>query len=866
MTLRLACFAATLCSFLTSSVVPAQPRQAPQTTEAVASTSHANETTLFLSLRTKKAQALDDLRASDFIVRDASRSVDPHEIQLSKGRMDPVITVIFDRLDPPDLRHAAVFAQKLLKQVGTLGVPISVWEIDKEVHVLQSYTTDPQLLGAALRTVGGGNEGAILNAAEHEAHLLGETGEQGTTHAQAELRSLSRHTLAAAAQIADGDHLPMGIAALLAAAEEQRALPGRKSIIDFTEETPSGPNAGRVLRSLYEQMSVASISLYAVDLRATDRIADQSMLATMAVGAQAAAMHNAVVAAPKALPGTNPSAATPKTLNMSPSAFRQMNDTIENIEMGGIDGDHQTSFTAVALATGGAALDTEDDAAKLGRRVRDDLANCYQLTIPIASETGSASFHTVDVRSSLKGVTVAAPLGYFAVPPRDGAGNPALSARGSEAGANSGAEWDRLLAGAPTTSLTFHSGVRHTGTAGPEQEEITVQVPVMQLELRKDPTTRLLSLHSTIAAEVLDLNGNRVARVLENFERRGALEKEREIQGSVLTMHRRVVLPAGTYQLHTVVRDWNSDKVGERTDPITLGGVADAAPASLEPLAPGIAKASRAPDALLSTEVFGRMETSMVERDLIAVPAPPPSSEEMVDLIDAVRRNALLYAESLPNFFCAERIDRSTDAKGTGVWKHRDDMVEMLRYRDKNESRTMLEVNGEKNSTAADRIEGARSNGEFGSILHAIFRPEAKADFTWKEAVQAEGDTLYAFGYAIRTETSDFFVSDGNGSRLRTGFHGMVFIEPNTRTVRRLVVQTDALPANFGLRASWMALTYGYLTINNHEYLLPTRGEVGLQRRKGELTLLQLRFSGYHRFGSHARILSPAEAGVGHEP
>jgi len=39
-----------------------------------------------------------------------------------------------------------------------------------------------------------------------------------------------------------------------------------------------------------------------------------------------------------------------------------------------------------------------------------------------------------------------------------------------------------------------------------------------------------------------------------------------------------------------------------------------------------------------------------------------------------------------------EVTDRSVDVQGTGQWKHRDTITELLRFVDKNETRTTLEV------------------------------------------------------------------------------------------------------------------------------------------------------------------------------
>jgi hypothetical protein len=66
------------------------------------------------------------------------------------------------------------------------------------------------------------------------------------------------------------------------------------------------------------------------------------------------------------------------------------------------------------------------------------------------------------------------------------------------------------------------------------------------------------------------------------------------------------------------------------------------------------------------------------------------------------RERALNYRDSLPNFMCVEVTNRSDDPSASGRWKLHDSLVEVLRYRDKQETRTTVQLNG-KPSTV-DRL------------------------------------------------------------------------------------------------------------------------------------------------------------------
>ena len=131
-------------------------------------------------------------------------------------------------------------------------------------------------------------------------------------------------------------------------------------------------------------------------------------------------------------------------------------------------------------------------------------------------------------------------------------------------------------------------------------------------------------------------------------------------------------------------------------------GNADAA-ASVEPGAPNLD---------ITPDVGGRLAIAASSN-----PIPPPTSEESETLIADARDRAVGYKNGLPNFMCIELINRSLDPSGTGRWKHRDTITELLRYREQNETRTVLEVDGKPAGQLRSRkpSKGPKSTGEFGS-------------------------------------------------------------------------------------------------------------------------------------------------------
>jgi len=238
-------------------------------------------------------------------------------------------------------------------------------------------------------------------------------------------------------------------------------------------------------------------------------------------------------------------------------------------------------------------------------------------------------------------------------------------------------------------------------------------------------------------------------------------------------------------------------------------------------------------------------------------PMPPPTPEEMQTLIADSRERALGYKNGLPNFMCIEVINRSLDPSGRGSWKHRDTIRELLRYRDKAEARSVLEVDGRPAaSTDPEAIKGPTSTGEFGGVLGAVFEPSAKADFKWKETDTLGSGTVQVFEYKVAKENSAYSVRGSNGLEPTVSFHGKVFIDAATRSVRRITLIADDLPKDFPTHASAITVDYDYVSINSHDYLMPISAEVSLLEGRREAILNTIEFRDYKRFGSNVKILN----------
>jgi hypothetical protein len=234
--------------------------------------------------------------------------------------------------------------------------------------------------------------------------------------------------------------------------------------------------------------------------------------------------------------------------------------------------------------------------------------------------------------------------------------------------------------------------------------------------------------------------------------------------------------------------------------------------------------------------------------------APPPTPDELQTMIGEARSRALGYSAALPNFICVEVTDRSVDAAGTGKWKRRDTIAELLRYHDNAETRTMLEINGKRATTERAGLKGPLSLGEFGGVLNAVFQPSSKADFQWKETDALGGGTVQVLSYRVAPENSTWGLAGEANWKVDPAFHGLVYIDAATKGVRRITLEADDLPRDFLIHSASIVVDYDYIAIGTHDYLMPVRGTVSMREGKREAVLNEMEFRNYRRYGSKVSI------------
>ena len=236
-------------------------------------------------------------------------------------------------------------------------------------------------------------------------------------------------------------------------------------------------------------------------------------------------------------------------------------------------------------------------------------------------------------------------------------------------------------------------------------------------------------------------------------------------------------------------------------------------------------------------------------------PSQRPTETYLNGLVASAQQRALDYVQALVNFECLEITDRYMVPKGARTWTRHDKIAEMVSFENQEESRRVLEVDGKSAGASSYDMQGARLEGEFGGVLKIVFDPVSKATFTWKETDSIDGSTVQVFSYRVEAPNSKFSVTPLPNAPTIVAFHGLVYIDAATRGVRRITMEAEGIPTNAPVRASAVTIDYDYFDINEHDYLMPVRGELRMKLHNQKAIFHRIEFRDYHRFGSETKIL-----------
>jgi hypothetical protein len=151
------------------------------------------------------------------------------------------------------------------------------------------------------------------------------------------------------------------------------------------------------------------------------------------------------------------------------------------------------------------------------------------------------------------------------------------------------------------------------------------------------------------------------------------------------------------------------------------------------------------------------------------------------------------------------------------------------------------------------KVGGAKSFGEFGSMMQQIFEPSTEAHFEWDHWGTLRGQRVMAFQYHVRLDRSKYELVVDDHLRITAAYHGLVEVDPKTHSVLRITAEAENLPSEFPVKAVKDVLDYDYTELSGKTFLLPLKAQV-LMKGSEVWSRLDEEFRVYRKYSAESDI------------
>lgn len=231
---------------------------------------------------------------------------------------------------------------------------------------------------------------------------------------------------------------------------------------------------------------------------------------------------------------------------------------------------------------------------------------------------------------------------------------------------------------------------------------------------------------------------------------------------------------------------------------------------------------------------------------------PPPSAEDQREVIEKAREYALGYSKRLPDFICMQVTRRYVDPSGLEFWRTADTITTRLSYFEQKEDYKVITINGRMTDVNYQKLDGATSSGEFGSMMRELFEPNTAAKFEWQRWATLRGRRNHVYTYFVAQPNSKWTVSYQRTDVTTPGYRGLVFVDRETNEVNRITLDAD-MPPTFPVQMATTVLDYDSTDISGVKFMLPLRAEVRMRAGK-DLIKNEVEFRLYRKFGADTSI------------
>jgi hypothetical protein len=208
--------------------------------------------------------------------------------------------------------------------------------------------------------------------------------------------------------------------------------------------------------------------------------------------------------------------------------------------------------------------------------------------------------------------------------------------------------------------------------------------------------------------------------------------------------------------------------------------------------------------------------------------APTEAELAKLPLLEQARFHAAKFVDELPNFIVTQFVTRSVQTPEKKDWQEQDKLeIELTYNAQKGERFKLIKVNDRATTMSYESLGGATSNGEFGSMLAALFAPESQAQFKETRKEIFKGRPTVLFEFAVKKGNSNNTITDKtSGRKVTTAFQGTVWIEAETARVLRIEQSAEDIQRGFPITVAESAVEYDWVKIGAEKYLLPISAEI----------------------------------------
>ena len=567
----------------------------------------SNEVRLDVVVKDKKGRPIKDLKSTDFevledgvpqkvesfrfVTREAPASASETKDNNSPGatptttttpgkRSAPTVTaLVFDRLSPEARALAKKAGLAYAEEGMASGGFTGVFGIDQSMRTIQNFTDDPQLVKDAVERA----TGTAISTFTSGAPRMRDNTERSTALSQQIQSSSSGAAAAGAAQDSAGaaaagadvaqasiaqallemenqmlDHYErlerdqQGFAtinSLLAVISPMQNLPGRKTIIFFSEGLKLPPSIAQKFPTVINAANRANVSIYSIDAAG---------LRTEAGTTEAARELNSIAGASMAQQGRG-------SERGSSGPFLRGLERNEDL----LRFDSRSGLGLLSDQTGGFLIHDTNDLVSGMRRIDDDMNGYYFLTYVPQNKEYDGRFRRISVKVARSNVEVQSRQGYYAV--ESAGGLPMLDY-----------EIAAIAAARNWKSSPKESAVLSGALAYPAGKDgltlILAEAPMTAFKFGSSSDNKNYNTDFSIVALVRDQAQRIVQKLSHHYTLSGPIQSLEDAKKGSVLFYREAQVPAGTYQVQVIAHDASTGAVNVSSTPLQIHAIDESKP------------------------------------------------------------------------------------------------------------------------------------------------------------------------------------------------------------------------------------------------------------------------------------------------